>query len=147
VSVEDWDRVIAVNVRGPFLCTQAALPLLEAASPARIINIGSVIPGLGVPGAIHYSAAKAAVAGFTRSLSRELADSGINVNCVVPSMVETETTRRDYAGVEEEIVPSQSVPRYQQPDDLQGALIFLASDESEFMTGQTVVVDGGRLLQ
>ena len=146
VSVDEWDRVIGVNVRGPFLCTRAALPLLKAATPGRIINIGSVIPALGIPGAIHYSASKGAVVGFTHSLSRELAAFGINVNCLVPSLVETETTRRDYADLTDAVVAGQSVSRYQQPGDLQGALVFLASDDSEFMTGQTLVVDGGRLL-
>ena len=138
--------MIGVNVRGPFLCTRAALPLLKVAAPGRIINIGSVIPALGIPGSIHYAASKGAVVGFTHALSRELATHGINVNCIVPSMVETETTRRDYADVEDAIVADQSVKRYQQPDDLQGALVFLASDDSDFMTGQTLVVDGGRLL-
>ena len=77
LSVEEWDRVIAVNVRGPFLCTKAALPLLKRARRARLINIGSVIPFLGMPGFIHYSTAKAALSGFTHSLARELAEYGM----------------------------------------------------------------------
>lgn len=147
LSVEEWDRVIAVNVRGPFLCTKAALPLLKRARRARLINIGSVIPFLGMPGFIHYSTAKAALSGFTHSLARELAEYGITVNCIVPSMVATETANRDYAGWEERVLAEQAIKRIQQPEDLVGAIVFLASDASDFMTGQTIVVDGGRVLR
>jgi 3-oxoacyl-[acyl-carrier protein] reductase len=150
VSVEDWDRVIAINVRGPFLCAKAALPLLKQASAvagrARVITIGSVMPALGVPGFIHYSTSKAAITGFTHSLARELAEHGITVNCVVPSMVATETALRDYPGDEEWAIAQQAIKRYQRPEDLEGVLAFLASDASDFMTGQTLVVDGGRVL-
>ena len=147
LSVEEWDRVIAVNVRGPFLCTKAALPLLKRARRARLINIGSVIPFLGMPGFIHYSTAKAALSGFTHSLARELAEYGITVNCIVPSMVATETANTDYAGWEERVLAEQAIKRVQQPEDLVGAIVFLASDASDFMTGQTIVVDGGRGLR
>jgi 3-oxoacyl-[acyl-carrier protein] reductase len=146
VSVEDWDHVLAVNVRGPFLCTKAALPLLKRAGRARIINIGSVVPYLGMPGFVHYATAKAALSGFTHSLARELAEYGITVNCVVPSMVATETSNEGYPGWEEGILAQQAVKRVQQPEDLVGTLLFLASDSSELMTGQTIVVDGGRVL-
>lgn len=147
ITVEQWDEVFAVNARGAFLTTRGALPLLRRAEEGRrIINIGSVIPGLGVPGLLHYSAAKGAVVGFTHSLSRELADDEINVNCLVPSQVATDTVLTQFAGMEGPIIESQSVKRYQQPTDLVGALVFLASDASAFMTGQTLVVDGGRLL-
>lgn len=147
LSVEEWDRVIAVNVRGPFLCTKAALPLLKRAQRARVINIGSVMPFLGTPGFIHYSTAKAALSGFTHSLARELAEYGITVNCIVPSMVATETANTDYAGWEERVLAEQAIKRVQQPEDLVGAIVFLASDASDFMTGQTIVVDGGRVLR
>ena len=147
ITVEQWDEVFAVNARGAFLTTRGALPYLRRAEGARrIINIGSVIPGLGVAGLLHYSAAKAAVVWFTHSLSRELADDGINVNCIVPSQVATETVLTQFASMEGPIVESQSVKRYQGPADLAGALVFLAGDASDFMTGQTLVVDGGRLL-
>ena len=147
ITVEQWDEVFAVNARGTFLTTRGALPFLRRARQGRrIINIGSVISGLGMPGLLHYSAAKAAVVGFTHSLSRELADDEINVNCLVPSQVATKTVLDAFAGMEGPIVAAQSVKRYQQPADLAGALVFLASDASAFMTGQTLVVDGGRLL-
>jgi NAD(P)-dependent dehydrogenase (short-subunit alcohol dehydrogenase family) len=146
VSVEDWDRVIAVNVRGPFLCTKAALPLLKQAGHARVINIGSVMPYLGIPGYVHYATAKAALSGFTHSLARELAKHRITVNCIVPSMVATETAIEGYPGWEDDILAQQAVQRVQRPEDLVGTLVFLASDASELMTGQTIVIDGGRVL-
>jgi 3-oxoacyl-[acyl-carrier protein] reductase len=151
VSVEDWDRVIAVNVRGPFLCTKAALPLLRRAAStsgrARIVNIGSVMPYLGIPGFVHYATAKAALSGFTHSLARELAPDGITVNCIVPSQVATETAHATAGpGWEPGILTQQAVQRIQQPEDLLGTLLFLASPASDFVTGQTVVLDGGRVL-
>ncbi len=147
ITVEQWDEVFAVNARGTFLTTRGALKHLRRASDSRrIINIGSVIPALGAPGLLHYSASKAAVAGFTHSLSRELAEDGINVNCIVPSQVATDTVMTLFPGADGPVIEQQSIKRYQQPRDLMGALVFLASDASEFMTGQSLVVDGGRLL-
>ena len=144
LTVEEWDRVFAVNARGPFLVTQAALPLLAAADEARVINIGTVMTHRGGPGNLHYVAAKSSLIGFTRVLARELAPRGITVNIVVPSMVETETAERDYPGVSDAIVADQAIRRYQQPEDLVGLLVFLASRESAFITGQTILADGGR---
>jgi 3-oxoacyl-[acyl-carrier protein] reductase len=151
LTVEEWDAVMAINVRGPFLVTKAALPLLRrgAASGgrARVVNIGSVMPQLGIPGYIHYSTSKAAMAGFTHSLARELASDGITVNCIVPSMVATETaTGTAWPGWEDDILAQQAVKRIQGPEDLVGALVFLASAASDFMTGQTIVIDGGRIM-
>jgi 3-oxoacyl-[acyl-carrier protein] reductase len=143
---DEWDRVMAVNARGPFLVTKALLPALRAAGGASVVNIGSVIPGLGIPGLLSYAASKGAVVGFTHCLSRELAGDGIRVNCIVPSMVGTQTALEGLPDAVEPIVASQSVRRLQLPEDLTGAIVFLASDESAFMTGQTMVVDGGRWL-
>jgi 3-oxoacyl-[acyl-carrier protein] reductase len=98
----------------------------------------------GGPGNLHYAAAKSALIGFTRVLARELAPRGITVNMVVPSMVGTETAERDYPGISDEIVADQAIRRYQRPEDLAGLLVFLASRESAFVTGQTILADGGR---
>jgi len=144
LTVEEWDHVFAVNARGPFLVTQAALPLLTAAEDARVINIGTVMAYRGAPGNLHYVAAKASLVGLTRVLARELAPRGITVNMVVPSMVGTETAERDYPGISDGIVADQAIARYQRPEDLAGVLLFLASRESAFVTGQTILVDGGR---
>jgi 3-oxoacyl-[acyl-carrier protein] reductase len=145
LSVEEWDRVMGINARGPFLCTRAALPLLKAAPEARVINIGTVMGYRGIPGMLHYIASKSAVVGFTRGLARELAPHGITVNCVSPSMVQTETAERDYGGDEVAVIADQAIQRYQQPGDLVGLLVFLASESSAFVTGQTILADGGRI--
>jgi 3-oxoacyl-[acyl-carrier protein] reductase len=144
LTEEEWDEVFAVNARGPFLVTQAALPLLAAADEARVINIGTVMAYRGAPGNLHYVAAKASLIGLTRVLARELAPHGITVNMIVPSMVETETAERDYPGISEAIVADQAIRRYEQPEDLVGLLVFLASRESAFVTGQTILIEGGR---
>ena len=144
LTEEEWDEVFAVNARGPFLVTQAALPLLTAADEARVINIGTVMAYRGAPGNLHYVAAKASLIGLTRVLARELAPRGITVNMIVPSMVETETAERDYPGISNGVVADQAIRRYEQPDDLVGLLVFLASRESAFVTGQTILIEGGR---
>lgn len=144
LSVEEWDRVMGINARGPFLCTRAALPLLKTAPEARVINIGTVMAYRGIAGMLQYIASKSAVVGFTRGLARELAPYGITVNCVTPSMVQTETAERDYGGDEIAVIADQAIQRYQQPEDLVGLLVFLASESSSFITGQTILADGGR---
>jgi 3-oxoacyl-[acyl-carrier protein] reductase len=145
LTAREWDDVFAVNARGPFLVTQAALPLLTAADEARVINIGTVLAHRGAPGNLHYAAAKSSLTGFTRVLARELAPRGITVNMIVPSMVGTETAERDYPGVADGVVADQAIRRYEQPQDLVGLLVFLASRESAFVTGQTILIDGGRV--
>jgi 3-oxoacyl-[acyl-carrier protein] reductase len=144
LTVEEWDAVFAVNARGPFLVTQAALPLLTAADEARVINIGTIMAHLGGPGNLHYAAAKSSLIGLTRVLARELAPRGVTVNLIVPSMVGTETAERDYPGISDAIVADQAIRRYEQPEDLVGLLVFLASRESAFVTGQTILIEGGR---
>jgi len=144
LTEEEWDEVFAVNARAPFLVTQAALPLLAAADEARVINIGTVMAYRGAPGNLHYVAAKASLIGLTRVLARELAPHGITVNMIVPSMVETETAERDYPSISDAIVADQAIRRYEQPEDLVGLLVFLASRESAFVTGQTILIEGGR---
>ncbi len=144
LTAEEWDRVFAVNARAPFLVTQAALPLLRRAGNARVINVGTVMFHRGVPGSLHYVASKGAVLGLTHSLAREFGPDGITVNCLVPSMVDTDTAND--LGIEvAAIVAEQVVPEYQKPDDLVGAILWLASPASRFTTGQTVMAEGGRI--
>ena len=144
LTAEEWDHVFALNARAPFLVTQAALPLLRRAGDARVINIGTVLFHRGAPGSLHYVASKGAVIGLTHSLARELGPDGISVNCLVPSMVSTDTANAYGADVAA-IVAEQVVPRYQQPEDLVGAILWLASRASGFTTGQTVMAEGGRI--
>ena len=120
LTVEEWDHVFALNARAPFLVTQAALPLLRRAGDARVINVGTVMFNRGAPGSLHYVASKGAVIGLTHSLARELGPDGISVNCLVPSMVGTDTANAIGADVDA-VVAEQVVPDYQQPDDLVGA--------------------------
>jgi NAD(P)-dependent dehydrogenase (short-subunit alcohol dehydrogenase family) len=143
ISVDAWDQVMAVNLRGSFLCVREALPLLQASRSARVINISSNTAERGTPGTLHYVTSKAGIVGFTRALARELAPSGITVNCVVPSLVATESADVAYAHSIDAVVAAQSIQRRQVPDDLVGLLVFLASDGSAFITGQTMNADGG----
>jgi 3-oxoacyl-[acyl-carrier protein] reductase len=142
-----WDKVIAVNVRGPYLCVRAALPLLRRAGRARIINIASGTVFLAPPGLTHYITAKAAILGFTRALARELGNEGINVNCVIPSLVQTESSEHWFPGADGPAVEMQAIHRRQQPEDMVALLVFLASERSTFITGQTINVDGGLVLR
>jgi NAD(P)-dependent dehydrogenase (short-subunit alcohol dehydrogenase family) len=143
ITAAEWDHVLAVTLRGSFLCVREALQLLRASGQGRIINISSNTVSRGTPGTLHYVASKAALIGLTRALARELAPDGITVNCVVPSLVETESADAGFAHAIEAVVAAQSIQRRQVPEDLVGLLVFLASDRSAFVTGQTINADGG----
>jgi NAD(P)-dependent dehydrogenase (short-subunit alcohol dehydrogenase family) len=143
MSFADWQRMFAVNVESMFLLTQAFLPQLKLGGHGRIVNMTSNSVGLVIPGFTHYIASKMAVIGLTRGLATELAEHGVTANAIGPSLVRTATTE---AGPEVffEVVPQmQAIKRVQTPADLAGTLAFLASDDAEFVTGQTFYVDGG----
>lgn len=146
ISVAEWDRVSAVNIRGPFLCCKHAIPHMRKAGSGKIINIssGRALKGKGF--FLHYDASKAAILGMTRSLARELGDDKICVNTIAPgsTMSENVLKRQNWmGGGPEQAVQSRALKRLEVPEDLVGACIFLASSESDFITGQTLVVDGG----
>jgi 3-oxoacyl-[acyl-carrier protein] reductase len=134
---------MSVNLRGAYLCTWYAFPLLKAADNARVLFMSSNVAFLGTPGLPHYVAAKAGLIGLTRALARELGPHHINVNCVVPSLVQTESTELLFPGGEGPIMAAQAIRRRSVPEDVVGLVVFLAADESEFITGQTISVDGG----
>jgi NAD(P)-dependent dehydrogenase (short-subunit alcohol dehydrogenase family) len=143
MAFADWQRIFAVNVDSMFLTAQAFVPQLKTSGRGRIINMTSNSVGLVIPGFTHYIASKMAVIGLTRGLATELAEFGITANAIGPSLVRTATTE---AGPEVffEVVPQmQAIKRLQLPADLTGTLVFLASDDAEFITGQTFFVDGG----
>jgi 3-oxoacyl-[acyl-carrier protein] reductase len=146
IDVESWDHVFAVNLRGAFLCARAVHPFMRDQAYGKIITVSSVMVELGLPGALHYVASKAGVVGFTRALAREVGADGICVNCVMPGAIRTEDEMEmfpDQESLRRAAVMRQSVPRRGVPDDLVGAFVFLASPESDFVTGQVINVDGG----
>ena len=144
IPVDEWDRVMAVNLRGLFLCSRAVFPAMKGQGAGAIINIASGTFFKGVPHYIHYTTSKGGVVGFTRSLARELGDFGIRVNAIAPGFTlsgENEKNMPDEGKAAN--VRVRMLKRAEVPEDLVGTLIFLASDDSRFITGQTIVVDGG----
>jgi len=143
---ETWDRVMAINVRGPFLMVKHVAPHMMERRTGKIINIASGSPYKGVPRMLPYVTSKGAMLAFTRSLSRELGEYGIAVNSLSPGYILSDTGLENATHVEEERVPvrnSRAFKRDAYPEDLLGALVFLASSDSDFVTGQSLVVDGG----
>lgn len=144
IGVEEWDTVMAVNVRGTFLCTQAAVPAMRSAGYGKVVNISSATVWIGRPNYLHYVTSKAAVIGMTRALATELGPHNITVNAVTPGATQTEIPRATVtAGQAEKIVAGQAIKRREVPGDLVGVVAFLCSSDSDFMTGQTLNVDGG----
>jgi 3-oxoacyl-[acyl-carrier protein] reductase len=140
----EWDAVLQVNVKGLYLCVHAAFPYLKESGHGRIINISSGTVFLGTTGFLHYVTSKAAVVGFTRALAREVGEFNITVNALAPGLTASETALTKQT-MDELEAPLQvrAIKRVQAPDDLVGTLLFLASDDSAFVTGQTLLVDGG----
>ncbi len=143
ISVQLWDQVMAVNVRGVFLCCQAVIPLMKQEGSGKIINIASGTLLSGVPDFLHYVTSKGAVFALTRALSREVGPFGITVNTLAPGLTISENVRLHHP---QEMIDrsrsSRALARDETPEDLEGALVFLASRDSDFMTGQMVVVNG-----
>jgi NAD(P)-dependent dehydrogenase (short-subunit alcohol dehydrogenase family) len=144
-SPEDWDRVLAVNVRGPFLCTRAALPSMLSRGSGHIVNVASVAGLVAFPGRCAYTASKGAVVAFTRSLAADYAAAGIRANAVCPGMVETPMTqwRLDSPPMRAEIESRIPLGRVARPEEIAGAIAVLITDRLSYMTGQTLVLDGG----
>ena len=141
-----WDKVMAVNVRGPYLMVRAVAPHMIARKSGKIINIASGTAYKGTPRMLPYVTSKGAMIAFTRALSRELGQHGIAVNTLAPGYILSETGLENATHVEEARVPvrnSRAFKRDAYPEDLTGTLVFLASSDSDFITGQSIVVDGG----
>jgi NAD(P)-dependent dehydrogenase (short-subunit alcohol dehydrogenase family) len=149
VSSHEWDRVMTVNVRGTFECIKAAVPLMKANGYGKIINLTSGTAIKGSPGLPHYVASKGAIISLTRAAARELGSDGIRVNALAPGLTMSEGMKSNPTWSEQVIannIASRALRREAVPADLVGALIFLSSPSSDFITGQTLSVDGGSVM-
>jgi 3-oxoacyl-[acyl-carrier protein] reductase len=147
IPVEEWDRVMAVNLRGMFLSCRAVFPAMQAKRYGKIVNISSSRVWEGNPNRLHYTTSKAGVIGFTRALAREVGEFGITVNAITPGMTQSETQVASSSGnYLAARVAGRAIERVQVPDDLVGAVMFLSAAASDFMTGQTINVDGGKAM-
>jgi len=147
IPVEEWDRVMAVNLRGMFLACRAVFPVMRARGHGKIVNISSSRVWEGIPNRLHYTTSKAGVIGFTRALAREVGEFGVTVNAVTPGLTLSDTqvssSSNNYLAT---AAQGRALGRPQIPDDLVGAVMFLSCAASDFMTGQTINVDGGRAM-
>jgi NAD(P)-dependent dehydrogenase (short-subunit alcohol dehydrogenase family) len=149
IESEEWDRLMAVNVRGVFESVKAVVPHMRRQKYGKIVNIASGTVFKGSPMLLHYVTSKGAVVAMTRAMARELGDDGIRVNCLAPGLIMSESVRanEDWVGpVVTSNIASRALKREAVPDDLIGAMLFLTTPDSDFMTGQTIVVDGGSVM-
>ena len=150
IDEAEWDAAMAVNVKGIWNCCKAAVPAMKQAGGGSIVNIASLAATYGMPYGLHYTTSKAAVIGLTRGLAREVGRDRIRVNALAPSAVVTEGTR-EFFGEKldralDAIKSGQSIQRNLMPGDLTGTVLWLVSDDSGFVTGQTIAVDGGTVM-
>lgn len=150
IDEQEWDAAMAVNVKGIWNCCKAAVPFMKEQGGGSIVNITSLAATFGMPFRLHYTTSKAAVIGLTRGLARELGRDSIRVNAVAPAAVLTEGTQEFFAGKMEKaldaIKNSQAIARNLVPADLAGTVMYLLSQDSAFVTGQTLSVDGGTVM-
>jgi 3-oxoacyl-[acyl-carrier protein] reductase len=145
IPLDEWDRCMAVNVKGVYLCCRAVHPQMKKQKRGKIINISSGTVLGGTPMFLHYVSSKGAVIALTRALAREVGGDGINVNAITPGLTIADEQQKKMLS-EEYLAPrrqARAIKRDQYPDDLTGAVVFLASADSDFITGQTLNVDGG----
>lgn len=144
---QDWEDVINTNLKGVFHCTKAVTRQMMKQRSGRIINIASVTGVIGNPGQANYAASKAGILGLTKSSARELAARNITVNAVAPGFISTDMTDELGEDVKEQMLQQIPLARFGKPEDVAAVVRFLASDESAYMTGQTLCVDGGMVMQ
>ncbi len=143
MTEEDWDAVLDVNLKGTFNCTKAAVRHMSKQKSGKIVNIASVSGEMGNPGQANYSASKAGVIGFTKTIAREFAARGINVNAIAPGYIQTPMTDAIPEKAKEALKQMIPMERLGQPEDVAQAVLFLVSENSSYITGQVINVNGG----
>lgn len=143
---EEWDAVINTNLKGVFLCTKAVTRQMMKQRSGRIVNVASIVGVSGNPGQANYVAAKAGVIGLTKTTARELASRGINVNAVAPGFITTDMTNKLSEDIKAEMLKQVPLARFGEPQDVARVVTFLASEDSSYMTGQTLHIDGGMVM-
>jgi 3-oxoacyl-[acyl-carrier protein] reductase len=143
MTEEDWDAVLSINLKGTFNCTKAVVKQMSKQRSGKIVNIASVSGEMGNPGQANYSASKAGVIGFTKTIAREFAQRGINVNAIAPGYIQTPMTEALPEKAKEELKRMIPVERLGQPEDVAEAVLFLVSESSSYITGHVLNVNGG----
>jgi len=143
---EDWDAVLAVNLKGTFLVTKAASKYMVKQRSGKIVSIASIIGIMGNPGQVNYAASKAGIIALTKSIAKELASRSINVNAIAPGFIQTEMTAKLPEKTQEAMLAQIPLKRFGKPDNVADLCLFLASEESSYITGQTIVIDGGMVM-
>ena len=143
---EDWDAVLTTNLKGVFNCTKAAVKYMMKQKAGRIVNISSIVGVMGNAGQANYSAAKAGVIGFTKAVAKEVAARGITVNAIAPGFIKTDMTSVLSEKVVEGMLNSIPLHKLGETEDIAKAVLFLASDDANYITGQTLHVDGGMVM-
>ena len=141
-----WDRIFQVNVKGVWLCCKAVMPAMRARQSGSIVNIASVVAVAGQPGYLHYVATKGAVLSMTKGLAKECGKDGVRCNVIAPGFVITDATKNRPIEWQQSFLKARALSREQRPDDLVGTALYLLSDLAGFVSGQTLVVDGGHIM-
>lgn len=141
-----WDRIFAVNVKGVWQCCKAVMPAMREQRSGAIVNIASVVAVAGQPGYLHYVATKGAVLAMTKGLAKECGAHNVRVNVIAPGFVITDATRNRPVEWQQSFLKARAIGREQRPDDLVGTALYLLSDLAAFVSGQTIVVDGGHIM-
>ena len=141
-----WDRIFQVNVKGVWNCSKAVMPAMRERQSGAIVNIASVVAVAGQPGYLHYVASKGAVLSMTKGLAKECGPHGVRVNVIAPGFVITDATRNRPVEWQQSFLKARAIAREQRPDDLVGTALYLLSDLAGFVSGQTIVVDGGHIM-